>query len=52
MEEEGLNVLGSVPHDENVLKAAIEGKTVFDIPEDSPALSAVRKILQQKLHLN
>ena len=47
-----LNVLGCVPNDDNVMNAAIDGKTIFDLPEDSPALSAVRDILHKKLNLN
>jgi len=43
-----LNVLGCVPHDDNVMNAAIDGKTIFELPEDSPALSAVRDILHKK----
>jgi CO dehydrogenase maturation factor len=47
---DGVNILGCVPHDEAVIEAAIEGKTVFDLDEDSPALSAVREILEQKIN--
>ncbi|KPK74798.1 MAG: hypothetical protein AMJ79_13130 [Phycisphaerae bacterium SM23_30] len=52
VEADGLNVLGFVPQDESVLSAAIEGKTIFDLPEDSPALIAIREILQRKLGIN
>jgi len=47
-----LNVLGCVPHDENVMNGAIDGKNIFELPEDSPALSAVREILHKSLNLN
>ena len=49
VEAQGLKVLGCVPNDDNVLNAAIDGKTVFDIPEDSPALKAVREILERNV---
>lgn len=45
---DGLNVLGSVPNDQAIIDAAIEGKTVFDLAADSPALLAVEEILRRK----
>jgi len=48
---EGVSVLGSVPYDEAVLENATEGNTVFDLQEDSAALTAVRNILYQKFNI-
>jgi CO dehydrogenase maturation factor len=47
----GIDVLGCVPYDQGVFDASVQGKTVFDLAEDSPALVAVRKILQEKLKM-
>ncbi len=46
-----LETFGSVPYDKAVFDASMQGKTVFDLEENSPAFSAVRKILEYKLNL-
>lgn len=44
-----IETLGCVPYDKAVFDASMQGKTIFDIAQDSGALSAVRKILEHKL---
>jgi CO dehydrogenase maturation factor len=46
---DGVDVLGCVPHDKSVYDVAVKGGTVFDLNENSPALNAVREILQEKV---
>ncbi len=48
---DGIDILGSVPLDPAVQDACSQGKTVFDLPEDTPALVAVREILKEKLDI-
>lgn len=48
---DGIETFGSVPYDKDVFEASMQGKTIFDIEASNPALSAVRKILEQKLNL-
>jgi CO dehydrogenase maturation factor len=45
-----IETFGYIPNDESIFKASIQGKTVFDLEENSAALSAVRKILETKLN--
>jgi len=49
---DGIEVFGCVPYDKAVLDASMQGQTVFDIEENSPAFSAVQKILERKLNLS
>jgi CO dehydrogenase maturation factor len=44
-----VETFGSVPYDKAVLDASMQGKTVFDIQQSSPAFSAVQKILEHIL---
>jgi len=46
-EESGLEVWGHVPYDEAVLSHAVLGRSIMDLPPDSPALVATRKILDR-----
>ena len=46
-----LETFGGIPYDKAVLDASMQGKTVFDIDENSPAFVAVRKILEKKLKI-
>jgi len=48
---EGVETFGLVPEDAAVFEAAMQGKTIFDIRDDSPAFSAVSGILEHKLVL-
>jgi CO dehydrogenase maturation factor len=45
--ESGLDIWGLVPHDEAVLSHAVSGRSFMDLPSDSPALVATRKILER-----
>jgi len=44
---EGLSFLGTVPGDEQVQKFDMEGRSLMGLPDDSPALRAVRGIVEQ-----
>jgi CO dehydrogenase maturation factor len=46
----GIETFGCVPFDKAVFDTSMQGETVFDLKEDSPAFSAVKKILEQKLN--
>ncbi|MHC4659100.1 MAG: hypothetical protein ACYS83_07985, partial [Planctomycetota bacterium] len=46
-----IETFGSVPYDKTVLDASMQDKTIFDLEQNSPAFSAVRKILKEKLNL-
>jgi CO dehydrogenase maturation factor len=48
----GIDILGYIPYDKAVSDASMQGKTVFDLRDDSPALAAARKILERVLVLN
>jgi CO dehydrogenase maturation factor len=45
----GIETFGCIPFDESVFNASMQGKTIFDIEENSPAFSAVQKILEHIL---
>jgi CO dehydrogenase maturation factor len=47
-----IETFGYIPHDKAIFDAAMQGKTIFDLEENSAALSAVRKILESKLNRN
>lgn len=44
-----IDILGHIPYDKAVYDASMQGKTIFDIDDDSPALAAVRAILEHIL---
>jgi len=44
-----IEIFGCVPYDDAVFNASIQGKTIFDIERNNPALAAVKGILEQKL---
>jgi len=46
-----LKTFGYIPFDEFLFNASRQGKTVFDIDENSPSLLAVSKIFEEKLNL-
>jgi CO dehydrogenase maturation factor len=48
LNEIGLNVLGSIPHDYNVVRADMEGQSLVNYP-DSSALKAVEDISENIL---
>ncbi len=45
--EIGLEVIGIVPEDENVRRYDYEGKPLIELPDDTPALRAVREIAEK-----
>ena len=45
-----IETLGCIPDDKSIFDASMQGKTIFDLEENSAALSAVRKILESKLN--
>jgi CO dehydrogenase maturation factor len=49
--ERDIETFGCIPYDKAVFEASMQGKTVFDLEDSSPALLAVRKIIDQKLNL-
>ncbi len=46
-----IETFGCVPYDQAVFDASMQGKTIFDIEMNSPAILAMRKILERKLNL-
>ena len=49
---DGIDILGHIPYDEAVSDASMQGKTVFDLDANSPALSAAGKIVENILELS
>ncbi|MHC4524885.1 MAG: ATP-binding protein [Planctomycetota bacterium] len=47
----GIPNFGSIPCDQAVIDASMQGKTIFDINSQSPAFQAVRDILDKNLDL-
>jgi CO dehydrogenase maturation factor len=47
---EEIETFGCIPDDKSIFDASMQGKTIFDLEENSTALSAVRKILESKLN--
>jgi CO dehydrogenase maturation factor len=45
-----IETFGYIPYDKTIFDVSMQGKTVFDLKEDSPAFSTVQKILEQKLN--
>lgn len=45
----GIENLGLVPYDDTLFKASMKGKTIFDLKPESPALVAVRNILEKTI---
>lgn len=46
---EGIETLACIPNDESIMDAAVQGKTVFELDNDCPALSAVRNMLHENM---
>ncbi|MHC4621991.1 MAG: ATP-binding protein, partial [Planctomycetota bacterium] len=44
---DGIDTLGCVPYDQALFEASLQGKNIFDLEQDNPALSAVHKILEK-----
>ena len=47
--EIGLDVLASIPYDENVAQYDLVGRPVYELPPDSPSLAAVRNMVREVL---
>jgi len=47
---DGIDTFGYIPNDKSIFDASMQGQTVFDLDENSIALSAVREILESKLN--
>lgn len=45
--EMGLEVLGTLPHDENVFRLNLSGRPLSELPSDSPSLRAAEGILRR-----
>jgi len=45
-EDRGLNVAGLIPQDEMVFRFDLEGKPIFDLPEDAKSVRAMFEILR------
>jgi len=43
--------IGTIPFDQGIMDIAMEGETIFDLDEASPALAAVRSILHNQLNI-
>jgi len=48
-ETDDMDILGHIPYDDAVSNVSMQGKTVFDLDENSPALVAARKIIDNIL---
>lgn len=48
---DGIDNLGCVPYDNALYDASHQGKTVFELEKDTPALQAMRQILESQLEL-
>jgi CO dehydrogenase maturation factor len=51
-ELDGIDIFGHIPYDKAVSDASMQAKTVLDLANDSPALSAAWKIFEDILVLN
>ena len=50
-ELDGIENFGAVPYDKAVLDAVMQSNSIFDVGSDSPAITAVRQILNDNLDL-
>lgn len=48
---EGIDLVGEIPYDENILKAMIEGKPITLLFSDSPAARAIQDVWQKTVQL-
>jgi CO dehydrogenase maturation factor len=44
---DGIETLGCIPFDEALFEASMQGRSIFGLGQDSPAFSAVQKILEK-----
>ena len=47
IEKTDMKLLGTIPIDKNIIEFALAGKSIFSLPDDSPAKLAVNKLLSQ-----
>jgi CO dehydrogenase maturation factor len=48
---DGIETFGCIPYDKAVYDACMQGKTVFDFDDNTPALSALSEILENKIKI-
>jgi CO dehydrogenase maturation factor len=48
---DGIETFGCIPYDKAVYDACMQGKTVFEFDDNTPALSALREILEKKIEI-
>jgi CO dehydrogenase maturation factor len=46
-EEIGLEIVGRIPEDENVAQFDLAGRPTLDLPNDSPCVNAVRRVMER-----
>ncbi|NIP66562.1 hypothetical protein GWN63_00355, partial [Candidatus Bathyarchaeota archaeon] len=46
-EDTGLEYLGKIAYDKKVERFVLEGRSLLDLPSDSPAYRSVKKIMQR-----
>jgi len=51
-EKIGLEFLGVIPQDEGILRQNLAGKPLINLPDESPALQALREIMSRMELLN
>jgi CO dehydrogenase maturation factor len=49
---DSIESFGFIPYDKDIFDISMEGRNIFDVETNSPAFSAVQKILANKLNLN
>lgn len=47
IDKTGLELIGFIPQDQNVFEYDLQSKPIYDLPEDSPAVIAVREIMKK-----
>lgn len=47
IDKTGLQLIGDIPLDPNVVSSDLAGSPLYDLPEDSPAVKAVQKIVER-----
>ncbi|MBC7335087.1 MAG: carbon monoxide dehydrogenase, partial [Clostridia bacterium] len=47
IEATGLELLGTVPLDQEIIARDLAGRPLVDLPEGAPAVQAVRRLLEQ-----
>jgi CO dehydrogenase maturation factor len=49
---DGIETLGCVPYDKALIEASMQGKSVFDLDQNCPAMLALSKIFERQLNLS